>query len=342
MNIFAKEEDKVIEAVVAIGSVTYQWALDHLINLIDKTDFQRKLQTPSFYDKLKRDMSEGCVIPPITVAFVTEEVTQEMSLDNIKEYILRNVGSAFVLDGIQRLHILKLAQRDNALFWADKNEKQLFVNFIFCHSRDRLLYRMITLNNGQRPMTLRHQIEAMMSNIDMEGAYNIKTCSEKEGKPRDERCFPEASLIQAYLAYMTDSLHINNKKIIEEHMDQLLVCKVSLPPNVKETQFSDVLRAISQFQEVDTVYDWLCNENNLIGFSVAMRRDAQSVLSMTADECNQAIILFDSVFKLFDVSKIKLGKLRRELVYTFFGNINVHKKLGLEDLLDVFHEKTDE
>ena len=38
---------------------------------------------------------------------------------------------------------------------------------------DRLLYRMITLNNGQKPMTARHQIEILASNIFDFGTYRF-------------------------------------------------------------------------------------------------------------------------------------------------------------------------
>ena len=41
----------------------------------------------------------------------------------------------------------------------------LYANLLICESMDRLLYRMITLNNGQKPMSARHQIEILAGNI---------------------------------------------------------------------------------------------------------------------------------------------------------------------------------
>ena len=47
---------------------------------------------------------------------------------------------------------------------------------------DRLLYRMITLNNGQKPMTARHQIEILASNIFDFDSLPILSVTEKESK----------------------------------------------------------------------------------------------------------------------------------------------------------------
>lgn len=41
----------------------------------------------------------------------------------------------------------------------------LYCNILISDSMDRLLYRMITLNNGQKPMSARHQIEILAGNI---------------------------------------------------------------------------------------------------------------------------------------------------------------------------------
>lgn len=44
---------------------------------------------------------------------------------------------------------------------------------------DRLLYRMITLNNGQKPMSARHQIEILASNMFDFDKLPILAVSEK-------------------------------------------------------------------------------------------------------------------------------------------------------------------
>lgn len=100
MKILDTQFDGVISGKVAFGKATYNEALEKLIPLIDKTEFQRKLQDKKFYSKLERDIADGCVMPPITVAFVT---TKELESDKeIEDYINENIGESFVLDKGQR------------------------------------------------------------------------------------------------------------------------------------------------------------------------------------------------------------------------------------------------
>ncbi|WP_241151507.1 hypothetical protein, partial [Pseudomonas viridiflava] len=93
-----------------------------------------------------------CVMPPITVAFVTDK---EFGANNeIEDYVNENIDASFVLDGIQRLNTLYRAAEEVEF----GDDYVIYINFILCDSVEKLLYRMITLNNGQRPMTPRHQV----------------------------------------------------------------------------------------------------------------------------------------------------------------------------------------
>ena len=48
MNVFDLEHDNVISGIVVNGNMPYQEALDVLIPLINKTEFQRRLQDKRF------------------------------------------------------------------------------------------------------------------------------------------------------------------------------------------------------------------------------------------------------------------------------------------------------
>ena len=87
MKILDSQSDKVISGITSIGYVTYQYALDNLAPLIDKVEFQRKLQDKKFYKKLERDLEDGCVIPPITIAFIDKSINQRSTLTNIQKFI---------------------------------------------------------------------------------------------------------------------------------------------------------------------------------------------------------------------------------------------------------------
>ena len=340
MNIFDIEKDLVIKGIVANGYMSYSEAFSKLIPLINKTEFQRKLQDEKFYKKLERDIAVGCVMPPITVAFVVPEVNFPQSVEACKCYVEENIENAFVLDGIQRLNTLGRLQDSPIL---DK-DKKVYINFIFCDSSDKLLYRMITLNNGQRPMTPRHQVEAMLSNFDYFSKFGIECRIEKEssrGKSL-KNAFNKSDLIQAYLAFMANSPLVDNKKIIQEKMDELIVGKIMSANDVESEQFSIVLEAISKFQSNEIAFKWLNLTNNLVGFAVGLRRSGGVILSLSVEEFVLLIEKFDKAFSDMNASKIKVGKYRRELSCLYFQHINKFLNANTDEVLEYFASVTDE
>ncbi|WP_413525380.1 hypothetical protein [Photobacterium phosphoreum] len=335
MQILDVEFDNVIDGIVAIGSAPYEYAYSHLIPLIDKTDFQRKLQDKSFYRKLQRDLTNGCVMPPITIAFVSTNINSQSTPEQVNDYVLANITSAFVLDGIQRLNTLSRLDGESAV---DLNKK-IYINFVFCSSIEKLLYRMITLNNGQRPMTPRHQVETIMRNVFNFEEMGIVVESEKNSNTKG--AFKKADLIQGYLAFMADKPMVDNKKIIQEKMDELLVNKIMAEnPSSYNTKFESVLLAIQKFQSDPTTKKWLLIANNFVGFSVGMKHSADAILDLSIAEFRERIEIFDSAFSDFNPSKIKVGKLRRELSCEYFKNFQSYRHLDSDELLELFAEMT--
>lgn len=340
MKIYDKEIDKVIQGIVVLGSVNYGYALNELVPLINKLDFQRKLQDKKFYAKLQRDIEDGCVMPPITIAFVNKTITDNSNLAEIEQFIIENINESFVLDGIQRLNTLSRLEESDKL----DRTKSLYINFIFCDSEDKLLYRMITLNNGQRPMTPRHQVEVMMDNVYDFEAFGIPIQSEKErSKQIIQQSFNKSDLIQAYLAFMAESPMVDNKKIIEEKMDELLVGKIiSNDPLQHDATFSDCLKAIAKFQQHPEARKWLKITNNLVGFVVGMKISGKSVLEENTENFVNSIKNFDSAFSEFNPSKIKVGKLRRELSCEFFKKYVKFKNYDSSELIEYFYDFTND
>lgn len=340
MKIYDIDNDLVIDAKVAIGSITYSEAITKLVPLISKTEFQRKLQDKKFYEKLERDIEKGCIMPPITIAFVDEALKTSSDKKEIADYFEKNFGNSFVLDGIQRLNTLsRLKESINLDF-----EKKLYLNIIFSDSVDKLLYRMITLNNGQKPMTPRHQVEVMMANVYDFKKLGIEVQTEKErAKKTKLNSFNQSDLIQAYLAYMANSPMVDNKKIIQDKMDELIVNKiVSSEPLQNDNSFEEVLTAIAKFQESTINLKWLKQANNLVGFSVGMKTSSKAILQESIDSIEHSIKTFEEAFTDFNPSKIKLGKLRRELSCDFFKNYDKLKQYDALELLEYFSDLTND
>ena len=345
MQIYSVDKDAVINSCFLTCKTNYKYALKYIIPLMQKLNMQRKIQNPKFYTRLGNDIINGCIMPPLTLAFIDNSINIDDLPNNIffKKYIKDNIQNGFVLDGIQRLNTLLRVSKQcnfNPLL-------PIFFNILICPSQDKLLYRMITLNNGQKPMTARHQIEVLLENIYNFDNDNISIISEKDAVGSLARgSFKKSSFINAYSAFLSGTTNIDNKKIIESKLDELLAIKIiENGANNTKVEYTDVINLIAKYSQRDNVKKWFQNENNLIGFSVAMRNlhIFKLIKSFDIDEFNDLILLFERIFSNADVSQVRVGSLRRKLVYQFLIDL---KRLRLDELepveaLSILLEKFD-
>lgn len=99
--------------------------------------------------------------------------------------IEEKINEIFILDGIQRLNTLvRVRESSEEKFPYDRS---IYANLLICESFDLLLYRMITLNNGQKPMTARHQIEIVASNMYDFDHYQLMYNQKKDYPIRGEK-----------------------------------------------------------------------------------------------------------------------------------------------------------
>lgn len=158
----------------------------------NNNDLQRKrVSAPSsVYALLKNDLKEGCLIPSIVLALDIDEKQkidyEKIDYNTYTKIIQSKADSLKILDGLQRTNILidletELTNNENKtpeqiekdkLVLKDLYDRELRIEIYLNVSRFGILYRMLTLNTGQTPMSLRHQIEILYSD------YFIK---EKDG-----------------------------------------------------------------------------------------------------------------------------------------------------------------
>lgn len=220
--------------------------------------------------------------------------------------------------------------------------RTLYLNVIIASRYDLLLYRMITLNNGQKPMTARHQIEMLTKGaIDLSGAtMTIVTEKQTEGT-KVHNAFRMADISEAYTAFLSDSPHNQNSKIIEAKLDEILVGKV-MESNLTEEihSFSDILAEVSRLQENAKVRDWIRQLNNLIGFTLGAKISLASIRTMSSDDFIDPINNFEAAFDAINPSKVNVGKYRRELSQLFFRRIDELKDWDEPQLTELFFDKT--
>ena len=160
----------------------------NLVNdVIDKNDFQRKRvrSSKTVYALLKEDLKLGCIIPPLVIALSNTAKT-DLNMENISSYVIENKKDLLILDGLQRTltikDLLNESSDDSITLDKVKNHKirlELYVGI----NRLSILYRMLTLNTGQTPMTLRQQIEMLyMDDLEQQKIPHVSLIRETDSK----------------------------------------------------------------------------------------------------------------------------------------------------------------
>lgn len=326
-----KQYDYVIRSHFVIAQVDYDFALMYLVPLISRLDFQRDKLRSGFYSRLEADIVSGCIMPPLTIAY-RDNIADASSITN--EYFLSHLENAFVLDGIQRLNTLERAAHNNSSL---DLSRPIYLNILICDSMDRLLYRMITLNNGQRPMSARHQIEILASNLLDFKSLPIIVASEKQKGLR--RISPEAMnkdvVIKGYIAFASQSYNIDNDKIIESRMDGLIAEKILNSDLIsREEEFTAILDYVDLCLDDTVLAEWFLVPNNFIGFCAAMPLAYHQIRNVSPNILKQSLFVLESAFSAIDVSRVKLGLVRRKIVFKYFENYEKVSGLNETMMLD--------
>lgn len=337
MIVFNIAKDEVIRGTCGLAEANYEYALQNIYPLLNKLDEQRKLIDKKFYKRLERDIIKGCLMPPLTLAFINKEIPIN-TVEELGKFVIKNIGEGFVLDGIQRLNTLKRASENS-----DFNEKkEIYFNIIIAENKDKLLYRMITLNNGQKGMTPRHQIEILTKELFNFKELKIKVQTEKEKAENPIKdSFSLGDIAKGYMAFLTNNVNNENSKIIEEKMDEILVGRIlDNDLNNNEIEFFELLKIIDKCSDNINCLNWFRTVNNLIGYSAGAITSYKFIESLTSDELEQLLEKFEKSFKTLNTSKINLGKSRRELSREFIENLEEYSRYDNEELDEKFFELT--
>lgn len=331
-------KDEVIQSAFVSGMTNFDYALESIFPLLNRFGPQRKAQNKKFYNRLRTDIVTGCIMPPITLAFVSDELSGAEDRSALENFINIHIADGYILDGMQRMITLN----DARLLEGFDGERPLYVNVIIASRFDLLLYRMITLNNGQKPMTARHQIEMLTEGaINISGAdMRVVTEKQTEGKAI-KGAFKKSDISEAYTAFISNSLHNQNSKIIESKLDEILVGKVMTSEVARENvAFSEILSEVSRLQKNEIVREWIRQLNNLIGFTLGAKKSLARIKNIPPEEIIAPLQRFEAAFDAINPSKVNVGKYRRELSSLFFARIDDLIDFDETQLEELFFEET--
>lgn len=367
MKIISILEDKRIKSTNVLIEFTIGEYLGIADQILHNNPFQRKKvkSSSTVYSLLRDDLKVGCVIPPIVLAITVGNISN-IDIDDrphaIENLIRREIHNIIILDGLQRTNNIidaDLELKSSKEFDVQKNYHQSKLRCEFYIGIDKIgiLYRMLTLNTGQTPMSLRHQIEILYSDYLNHPINGIRLVKETDDRPVHgigEYNFKD--IIEGFTSYlMRDYLTFDKSDILTNIK--------SLEKLSKENQDADIFVSYTkcynsfQFKISDLAGDWQFDsaENDLKLSGPAYGKNASAIFnksqSMTAlgaavgflkdkgiinnfndiffdinniyFKSNADQALSELVYKLDDIRKNapKIGNAQREYFFYFFREL---------------------
>jgi hypothetical protein len=223
----------------------------------DFADFeiQRRREKHKAYKRMRQDVIEGALLPSITLAVRSELV------DALREYIeqedddgLREALSlprqVHILDGLQRTYILKDLASEGTEFHEGQT---VLVEFWLERDIRNLIYRIIVLNAGQKPMSMRHQIELLFITVKERLEAEIERLeifTEREGNRRTRsRKYPLDRIAAAYQCFVTSTPEVQRENIVAQRLVEEDI--LSSTEDELADQFDSFTHHLSIFAQLD-------------------------------------------------------------------------------------------
>lgn len=255
MKLASKIKDGRINAVNVLLDMPIKEYISVAKNIIRNNEFQRRKvkNSSTVYALLKKDLRSNCTMPPIVLAVKVEKMGHLLNPNDITEEQIKDLFTAenlIILDGLQRTYqVLDLESElikehdtetlERVLNNSIRIEVYLGVNKI------GILYRMLTLNTGQTPMSIRHQIEILYSDYIEKPLDDISLFKETEAK-RVTRVgeYQFKDVIEGFNSYLDrDELGMNRTELLEniQNLEKLAL------ENSSSDLFKDYISTYNQF-----------------------------------------------------------------------------------------------
>ncbi|WP_019934008.1 hypothetical protein [Oceanimonas smirnovii] len=195
-----------------------------VVDIVKKNEFQRKKvrSSKTVYALLREDLLKQCIIPPIVLALTNEIDYLKGDDATFQKSIFENKDHLVILDGLQRTYTIlellaDLRLSDDRQALETVLEGKLRIEIYVGLNRIGILYRMLTLNTGQTPMSLRQQIEMLYLDYlskDLDGIELIRESDRRVANQLNQYNFKD--VVEGFNAYLDrDELPIDKANILE-------------------------------------------------------------------------------------------------------------------------------
>lgn len=357
--------DERLNAYCATVRANYGWYLKAAQGAEENLEIQRGIIKGSkAYLTLREDLKRGCVLPPIVLATKNLGIVLPNRIDfsnagyKLSQLLaseltekLRNISSEdiYIIDGLQRTNALRQVHKELDLdgpqetldaFLAHGTRLEFWLDIPF----GAIAYRMLLLNAGQRPMSMKHQVEILSRKLEedlgsIDGIDIIRGEGRRRVRPGQ---FQLAKLSQAFQAWLQGQPNIDLRNYVVEQMVsesaiETLGASIGKDANAEVTDSFKQL--VAWWVRLDKVIPegnlaFLGNDTVLLGIAAAvgdaerhptMHERMKAGLEKLLNEqiTNPAddilgISMFDEVRKGIDASKMNVGQATRDLVFKAF------------------------
>lgn len=304
------------------------------------------------YATLRSDLKRGCVLPPIVLAVSVQlriDVSAGANVDLDQLSIdLSSVTSegVYVIDGLQRTNAIRqtageLEGEELEAFLNRLLRIEMWLNIPF----GAIAYRMLLLNAGQRPMSVKHQVEILSSKLvdDLGEIPNLDIFRVLETRRRTQPGqFQLAKIAQAFQAWLQGQPNLDLRNIVMEELlaeSAIEVLGQTVPVGPNSRSHDGFHRYVDWLVRLDIALGtekltFLGNETVILGLSAAvgaMERNEvlakrvwpalEHLLASIRDNQDTDLIAFATFEKLrqgIDASKVNVGQATREMVFNAF------------------------
>ena len=380
MRIVSTLKDGRINATNYLVEISIGDYIDLAKKVVANNEFQRKRVSNSktVYSLLKNDVVLGCVVPPIVLALSSGPTS--LTDENIREVLIANVDHLMILDGLQRTHSFidiedDLTRRGEETALQNYRRLPIRCEIYLGINRLGILYRMLTLNTGQTPMSLRQQIEMLYLDYSKEEIEGVVLAKEVDGtKAKSINSYNFKEVIEGFNCYLErNELPLERADLLENIKSlEKLAQENSSKDLFKEyvTAFNKFILRINELtddqQLDDEVFEggaWgrtgkqiFKKQQAMAGFGAAVGklRDnsaisgfddvlaATGLIELNADEVDVFLVEFNKAMRWISENAKKIGNAQRMYFQYYFRelfNPTSDGYLSLVDSIDLALQK---
>jgi len=363
LDLLCIDYDDRLKAYCVTARCDYNWYLNSIIGAEQNLEIQRGIIKGSkAYATLRADLKRGCILPPIVLAVKNIELptrlkdeflrfsdkTVEVQTINQISHQLQNIVTTniYIIDGLQRTNALmqtasEIDKKELPAFLSGQLRIEIWLNIPF----GALAYRMLLLNAGQKPMSIKHQVEilSMKLNEELSTIEGIEIITALGAQRRTHKGqFQLAKLSETFQAWLQGQPNLDLRNLV---MEQLLtesaidVLGSSLKGRIPSEE-KDAFRVLVEWLVAvdyalpDVFLQFLSNETVLQGIGAAVgSAERNQTLQPRMEECLRTLLdkvktepekdsfgisRFEELRKGIDPSKVNVGQATRDMVFKAF------------------------